>query len=202
MLTLLVLSLEFLDEVIDQSVVEIFTTQVGVTGGSLDFEDTLLDGQEGHIESTTSEIEDEDVPLADDLLVETVSDSSGSGFVDNTEDVKAGNDTGILGGLSLRVVEVGRDGDDGVGDGGAEVGLSGLFHLEEDHGGDFFGRLRGNKLIIGSRAGTQARKATYEFLRLALEFDLDVRLASLVGNLEGEVLDVGLDFGIIELSSD
>jgi hypothetical protein len=34
------------------------------------------------------------------------------------------------------VVEVGKDGDNGVVDGGAQVRLSsGLLHLEEDHGG-------------------------------------------------------------------
>jgi hypothetical protein len=40
---------------------------------------------------------------------------------------------GILCSLSLGVVEVGRDGDDGVSDVVAQVGLSGLLHLKEDH---------------------------------------------------------------------
>lgn len=43
---------------------------------------------------------------------------------------------------------------------------------------------------------------THEFLGLALELDLDVGLAALVGDLEGKVLDVGLDFDIIELATD
>ena len=45
-----------------------------------------------------------------------------------------------LGGLTLGIVEVGGDGDNGVGDGAAQVLFGGLLHLGEDHGGDFFGR--------------------------------------------------------------
>ena len=37
--------------------------------------------------------------------------------------------TGVFGGLTLGVVEVGRDGDDGVGDLLAEVSFSGFLHL-------------------------------------------------------------------------
>ena len=52
---LLVLALELVDEVVDQAVVEVLTTQVSVTSGGLDLEDTFLDGQEGDIESTTTQ---------------------------------------------------------------------------------------------------------------------------------------------------
>jgi len=46
------------------------------------------------------------------LLVETVSKSGGSGLVNDSEDIKTSNGTGILGGLSLGVVEVCGNGDD------------------------------------------------------------------------------------------
>ena len=67
-------------------------------------------------------------------------------FVDDTEDVHARDGgSSILGPLTLRVVKVRRrDDDDGVVDEGAEIRLSGLLHLEEDHGGNFFGRLKRN----------------------------------------------------------
>ncbi|EJY57529.1 AAEL016995-PA [Aedes aegypti] len=43
---LLVLALEFLGEVIHQSVVKVLTTKMGVTGGGLDLKDTVIDGQD------------------------------------------------------------------------------------------------------------------------------------------------------------
>lgn len=179
--TNLMLALELVDEVVDQAVVEILTTQVSVTGSRLDLEDTLLNGQERDIEGTTTEIEDEDVALTLDLLVKTVGDGSGSRLVDDSENVEASNETGILGSLTLRVVEVGRNGDDSVVDGLTEVRLGGLSHLGEDHGGDLLGG---------------------EGLLLALELNLDDRLATLVDDLEGEVLHVGLDLRVGELAAD
>ena len=52
------LALELLSEVHDETVVEVFTTQVGVTSGRLDLEDTLLDCEERHIEGSSAEIEE------------------------------------------------------------------------------------------------------------------------------------------------
>ena len=170
----------YLGEVVDKSVIEIFTTQVSVTSGGFDLEDTIFNGEDGDIKGSTAKIEDEDISLLSDLLVKTVGDSSGGGFVDDSEDVETSDGTGILGGLSLRVVEVSGDGDDSVGDVLSEVGLGGVSHLGEDHGGDFFGE---------------------EGLGLALVFDLDLGLAVVVDDIEGPVLHVGLDDGIVELSA-
>ncbi|PKS06781.1 hypothetical protein jhhlp_006855 [Lomentospora prolificans] len=178
---LLVLALELVDEVLHQAVVHIFTTKMSVTSGSLDLEDTVLDGEEGDIESTTTKIEDEDVALTLVLLVETVGNGGRGGLVNDTEDIETGNETGILGSLTLRVVEVGGYSDDSLGNGGTEVALGSLSHLGEDHSGN----------LLGS-----------ELLGLALELDLDDRLATLVVlDSEGEVLHVSLDLGVVELAS-
>jgi len=134
-----VLALEILDTEFDDAVVEILTTKMGVTSGGLDFEDTVFNGENGNIESAAAHIEDEDVALAGSLLVKTVGNGRGGGFVDDTKDVETSDGTGILGGLTLGIVEIGRDRDDGIGDGAAQVGLGGLLHLGENHGGDLLG---------------------------------------------------------------
>ena len=98
------LALELLDEVVDQAVVEVLTTQVSVTGSRLDLEDTVLDGENGDIEGSTAKIEDQDVALGADLLVKTVGDGGSSRLVDDTKDVQTRDGTGILGGLTLKVI--------------------------------------------------------------------------------------------------
>jgi hypothetical protein len=111
-----------------------------VTGGGLDFEDTFFDCQQRHIESTSTEIEDQDVAFAGCLLVGTVGDRGGGGLVDDAENIKISDRASILGGLSLRIVEVSEDSNDCIGDGGSKVRLGGLPHLDDDHRGNFFGR--------------------------------------------------------------
>ena len=175
-----ILALEFTTEEADKAVIKVLAAQVSIAGGRLDLEDTLLDGQEGNIESTATQVENEDIALTLDLLVETVGDGSSSGLVDDTEDVEAGDETGVLGSLALGVVEVRGDSDNGVVDGVTEVGLSGLTHLDEDHGGDL---LRG------------------KLLGLTLELNLNDGLAVLVDDPEGEVLHIGLNLGIGELAA-
>ena len=179
----LVLALELVDEVVDEAVVEVFTTKMGVTSGGLNFEDTTVNGEEGDIEGTTTEIEDEDVVFTFfTLAVETVGDGSSGGFVDDTLDFEAGDGAGVLGGLTLGVVEVGGDGDDGLLDFLAEVSFSDFLHLDEDHGRNFFG---------------------LELLLLTLVVDLDEGLVAGAGDdLEGPVLHVGLDGSVGELAAD
>lgn len=93
--------MEFVLEVRKQVVVEVFTAKVSITRGGLNGEDTASNIKQGDIESTTAKIEDKDVLLLLGLLVETVSDGSSGGFVDDTEDVKTSNGTRILGRKTL-----------------------------------------------------------------------------------------------------
>jgi hypothetical protein len=179
---LLGLAGKFFLAIIKKVCIEVLTSQVGVTGGSLDGEDTTLDVEQGDIESTTTKIVDQDVALLLRLVgAKTVGNGSSGGLVDDTEDVEARNGTGVLGSLTLVVVEVGGDSDDGLLNLLAKLDLGNLLHLEENHGGDLLGR---------------------EGLGLAEVLNLDLGLGVVVNDLEGPGLDVLLDGGVIEAATD
>mmetsp|Transcript_36198 Transcript_36198/g.90334 ORF Transcript_36198/g.90334 Transcript_36198/m.90334 type:complete len:187 (+) Transcript_36198:1357-1917(+) len=102
-------------------------------------EDTVVNGEQGHIERAATKVEDKDVLFAV-LLVQAVRDGGGGGLVDDAHHVEARDGAGVLGRLALRVVEVGGHRDDRVLDGGTKVGLSRLLHLDEDHRRDLLRR--------------------------------------------------------------
>mmetsp|Transcript_1594 Transcript_1594/g.2302 ORF Transcript_1594/g.2302 Transcript_1594/m.2302 type:complete len:327 (+) Transcript_1594:1405-2385(+) len=132
------LLLELADHVVEDSVVEILTTEESVTVGGLNLEDTTHDFKNGNIEGTTTKIVDSDETL---LLVTTISKGSGSGLVDDTLDIKTGNATGVLGGLTLGIVEVGRDSNNGLRNGMTKVSFGGFLHLGKSEGTDLTGRV-------------------------------------------------------------
>jgi hypothetical protein len=78
---------------------------VGVTSGGQNLKDTIVDGEERNIESTTTEIVDDDLGFTT-LLIKTIGDSGSGRFVDDTKDLETGDGTGILGSLTLGIVEV------------------------------------------------------------------------------------------------
>ena len=106
-------ALELLDEMIDHPIVEVLTAQVGVSSCGLHLKDAILNGQDGNIKGSTTEVKDEDIIFLSCatcvLLVKAVGDGCGGGFVDDPEDVEASDDTSIFCGLALRIVEVGRN---------------------------------------------------------------------------------------------
>jgi len=176
------LFLELSHAEIDKFVIEIFSTEMGVTVGGFDLEDTFLNGEEGDIESTSSKIEDEDVLLLLGLSIETVSNSSSGWLVNDSKNVKSRDGSGILGGLSLGIVEISWDSDDSRFDWLSEVSFSDFLHLGEDHGGDLL---------------------SLEFLLLTLVLDNNGWLSiSTSLDLEWPELDILLDGAVGELSTD
>jgi len=161
-------------------VVEILSSQVGVSVGGKNLKETILNRQDRDIKSTTTEIVDKDGTFTF-LLVQTIGDSGSGGLVDDTENVQTGDNTSILGGLALSVIEVGGDSDDGVGDLLGEESLSDLLHLAQNHGRDFLWS---------------------EGLGLTPDLDLDDGGSGLGLDLEGEVLDIVLDILVIETTTD
>merc|ERR1719508_162331 len=179
---LLVLPLELVDKVVHETVVEVLPTQVSVTGSGLNLEYALLNGKDGHVKSAATQIKDQDITLSRSLLlVQPIGDGGSGGLVDYSKHIHARNYSSILGSLALRVVEVSRHSNDRILHLRAKVCFRCLLHLGENHGRDL---LRG------------------ELLGLVLVLHLQLGLGGIINYSEGPVLHIGLDGGILELSSD
>ena len=111
---------------------------MSISSSGLNFEDTIIDGQEGNVECSSSQIEDKNVSLSLTFLVQTVGNSSSSWLVNNSQDINSSNASGILCCLSLAVIEISRDSDDCVFNGLSNKSFSSFLHLGQDHWGDFF----------------------------------------------------------------
>ena len=82
----------------------------------------------------TTRIKNENVPLSitNGLLVEPINNGSRGRHVDSSHHVEPINDTNILGGLTLWVVEVNRHSDNHIPYGGFWTRLCDLLHLHKN----------------------------------------------------------------------
>ena len=135
--------LELGNQVVHDALVKVVAAEVGVAVGGQNFDDAVADVQDGDIERAAAEVIDHDLLLG--FLVDAVGQRGCGRLVDDTLDVETGDLAGVLGGLTLGVVEVGRDGDDGFGDGAAQISLGVCLQLLQDHRGDL---LRGVLLAV------------------------------------------------------
>ena len=135
--------LEFVDEILDDAVVEVVAAEVGVAVGGKHFDDAVADVQDGHIERAAAEVVDHDLLLG--FLVNAIGKRRCRRLVDDTLDFQTRNLAGVLGRLTLGVVEVSRNGDDSLGHGTAQIGFSVCLQLLQNHGGNF---LRGVLLAV------------------------------------------------------
>ena len=94
-----------LDHVIDDTVVEIFSTEMGVTSGSQDLKDTIVDRKQGYIECSSSKIVDNNLRFTS-LLVETVGNGGGCRLVYDTKNLETCDCSGVISSLTLSVVEI------------------------------------------------------------------------------------------------
>ena len=135
--------LELAGQIIDDAQVEIFSAQEGVPVGGQHLELVLAldlgDLDDRDIKGAAAQIVDHDLAVAA-LLVHAIGKRRRGRLVDDAFDLQPGDATGVLGGLALGVVEIGRHGDHRLGDGFAQVILGGLLHLAQHLRGDFLWR--------------------------------------------------------------
>jgi hypothetical protein len=124
------LLLEELEHVVHDAPVEVLTSKMCVSVGGDNLEHTVVDGEHGHIEGSTTQIENKNVLLSS-LVVKAVSDGSSGGLVDDTEHIEARDGAGILGGLALGVIKVGGHSDHSVEDGLSKESLGSLLQRAE-----------------------------------------------------------------------
>ena len=126
---------EFVENPIHEAVVPVVAAQVRVAVGGLHFEHAVADFQHGNVERAAAQVIDGDFLVL--LLVEAVGERRGGRLVDDAEHFEAGDPAGVLGGLALRVVEIGGNGDDGLRDFLAEAHFGVGLELGENHRGNF-----------------------------------------------------------------
>ena len=79
------LLLERLNEVVSDSLVEVFTSKVCVSRCCEHLEDSIVDSQDGNIESSTAEVENNDILLF--LLIKPVGNGSCGRLINDSEDI-------------------------------------------------------------------------------------------------------------------
>ena len=97
---------ELVDDPLDDALIEVVAAQVRVAVGRLHFDHALADFEDRDVERAAAEVVDGDGLVL--LLVEAVGQRRGGRLVDDAHHFEAGDLPGFLGGLALRVVEVGR----------------------------------------------------------------------------------------------
>ncbi len=126
------LGLELVGQVLNQLGVEVFTAQERVAVGRLHFEHAVADFQDRDVEGAATKVIDRDGLAV--ILVEAIGQRGRGRLVDDAQHFKAGDLAGVLGGLALGVVEVGRHGDNRLGDGFTKVAFGRFLHLLQDEG--------------------------------------------------------------------
>ena len=131
--------LEFVGEIVDQHHVEVFTAEERIAVGRKHFElffaVDIGDFDDRNIEGTAAEVVYRDDAIAA-FFIDTVGERSRSRFVDDAFDVETRDTAGIFRRLTLRIVEIRRNGDYRFFDFFTEIILGGLFHFLEHFGRD------------------------------------------------------------------
>ena len=128
---------ELLRHVINDPLVEVVAAQAGVTVGAQHFEDAVADVQDADVEGAAAQVVHQDLLVL--FLVQAVGQRSGRRLVDDAQHFQAGDAAGVLGGLTLAVVEVRGHGDDRLGHFLAQVALGRFLHFAQHHCADILG---------------------------------------------------------------
>ena len=136
---------ELLKQPADDTLIEVVAAQMIVAGRGQDLNRIAVDIQNTDVEGASAQIVDHD--LTGLPFVKPVGKGGGGRFVNDSQDIQPGNEPRVLGGLTLGIREIGRHGNDRVGDGFPDIVFRVRLELLQDHGGDF---LRGILLPVNT----------------------------------------------------
>ena len=122
--------LELVNDPVDDPLIDVVATQMRVAIGRLDFDNAFADFEDRDIERTAAEVVDGDGFVL--LLVQTVRQRRSRRLIDDSQDFQTGNAAGVLRRLPLRVIEVGRNRDDGLVDLLAQIVFGGRSSASEE----------------------------------------------------------------------
>lgn len=103
-----------------QQIEEILAAQVIVACAGMHLDDTVEYLENRNVEGSAAQVQDDECRAVDPLL-QPVSDSRRRGFIDQALNADSRQFAGRAGRLALRIAEVGRHADDGLGDVLAEL---------------------------------------------------------------------------------
>ena len=171
-----VVFLELIGNVIDEGLVEIVTTEVGVAVGADDFKNLARVRvtvsaecyfENRDVERTTTKVEHDDLLIL--RFVQSVGEGSGGRFVDDPSDFKTGDLACVFGGLALSIVKIGRNGDNRFGNAMSQVRFGSFFEFAKNLCRDFLW----GELLITDLDFYVFASPTNELVRNYLLFRLD-----------------------------
>src|ERR1700719_23998 len=122
-----------------EQIVDIVATEMGVAVGGEHLVNVAFAGgdkfQDGDVEGATAKIVNGNVAAL--RFVQAVSERRGGGLIDEAQNFEAGDAAGVFGGLTLGIVEVRGNGDDGAIDGLTQIRLSPVSQFAQDERGNF-----------------------------------------------------------------
>ena len=170
---------EFVDQPLDDALVDVVAAEVSVAIGGLNLDDAFADFQNRNVEGAAAEVIDGNHFVL--AFVEAVGKGGSRRLVDDALDVEAGNFASVLGSLALRVVKVRRHSDDRLGDFFAEIVFRRLLQLLQNERGNFLRRVG---LVLGHDGDVIA--LADDFIGHHLHFFVDFLEAASHEALDGE----------------
>ena len=152
--------------------VDVVTAEVRVAVGRFHFDDAFADLEDRDIERTAAEVEYRDGLVF--FLVQTVGQSCRRRLVDDTQDFESRDLTGVFRRLTLSVVKVSRNGDNGLIDLRTEIILGRLLQFLQHHRRD----LRRAVLLCPRASIRTSPFEAFHFIRHLLDLFLNLVIAT------------------------